>query len=217
MKKLRFALFGNTYQAKKSTSVQKILTTLEQHEAQILIDREFHQYLTQTLQINVPPVEIIDGDTFAAHFAISMGGDGTFLETARRVGDKQIPILGINMGRLGFLSDFQADDIDATIDSIYTQTYKIEHRTVLQVSPLQLASHDISPYALNEIAVLKHDISSMISTSYPSPNPPDDVLVRNSTIPESLVYRCSFPNALNDDDIPIPAFPHILSSRSHTA
>ena len=62
MKKLRFALFGNTYQAKKSTSVQKILTTLEQHEAQILIDREFHQYLTQTLQINVPPVEIIDGD-----------------------------------------------------------------------------------------------------------------------------------------------------------
>lgn len=163
MKKLRFALFGNTYQAKKSTSVQKILTTLEQHEAQILIDREFHQYLTQTLQINVPPVEIIDGDTFSAHFAISMGGDGTFLETARRVGDKQIPILGINMGRLGFLSDFQADDIDATIDSIYTQTYKIEHRTVLQVSPLQLASHDISPYALNEIAVLKHDISSMIS------------------------------------------------------
>ena len=163
MKKLRFALFGNTYQAKKSTSVQKILTTLEQHEAQILIDREFHQYLTQTLQINVPPVEIIDGDTFAAHFAISMGGDGTFLETARRVGDKQIPILGINMGRLGFLSDFQADDIDTTIDSIYAQTYKIEQRTVLQVSPLQLASHDISPYALNEIAVLKHDISSMIS------------------------------------------------------
>ena len=163
MKKLRFALFGNTYQAKKSTSVQKILTTLEQHEAQILIDREFHQYLTQTLQINVPPVEIIDGDTFSAHFAISMGGDGTFLETARRVGDKQIPILGINMGRLGFLSDFQADDIDTTIDSIYAQTYKIEQRTVLQVSPLQLASHDISPYALNEIAVLKHDISSMIS------------------------------------------------------
>ena len=59
--------------------------------------------------------------------------------------------------------------------------------------------------------------SSIINTSYPSPSPPDDVLVRNSTTPPSLVYKCSFPNALNDDDILIPAFSHIRSSRSHTA
>ncbi len=163
MKKLKFALFGNTYQAKKSTSVQKILTVLEQHEAEILIDRNFYQYLTQTLQINVPTAEIIDNDNFTAHFAISMGGDGTFLETARRIGDKNIPILGINMGRLGFLSDFQADDIDATIASIYDQAYNIEQRIVLQVSPPLPTTQSISPYALNEVAVLKHDVSSMIS------------------------------------------------------
>lgn len=167
MTKLRFALFGNTYQAKKSTSVQKLLAMLEQHEAEILIDEKFHHYLTKELRIDVKATEVIDSDEFVADFAVSMGGDGTFLETARRVGDKGMPILGINMGRLGFLADFQADEIDSMIESIYNGTYSTQERTVLQVTPPVITagtdSSRLSPYALNEVAILKHDISSMIA------------------------------------------------------
>ena len=119
MRKLRFALFGNVYQAKKSSSAQKLLAMLEERQATLLIDRPFHDYLGNELQICVKCDELIEDDDFRADFAISMGGDGTFLDAARRVGDKDMPILGINMGRLGFLSGYQGEDIRAARDAVY--------------------------------------------------------------------------------------------------
>lgn len=164
MRKLRFALFGNTYQAKKSTSVQKLLVILEEKKADILIDKTFCEYLTEELKINIPSHHLIQGNDFEADYAISMGGDGTFLETARRVGNKEIPIMGINMGRLGFLSDYQAEDIKSLIDTIYSNEYEIEDRAVLEVKfPFPEGCEEPYPYALNEVAVLKRDNSSMIS------------------------------------------------------
>lgn len=162
MRKLRFALFGNVYQAKKSTSVQKILVLLEEKEASILIDKPFYEYLVNDLQINVNPDGLIEGNDFEADFVISMGGDGTFLEAARRVGDKEIPILGINMGRLGFLSDCSAEDISLAISQIFEGNYRCESRSVLQVE-YETGAPKGYPYALNEVAVLKRDSSSMIS------------------------------------------------------
>ena len=162
MKKLRFAIFGNTYQAKKSACIEQLLGILIERGASLLIDKHFYEYLTEQLGIVVSPEALIEGNDFHADFVISMGGDGTFLEAARRVGDKGMPILGINMGRLGFLSDYQAEDIASAIDHIYNDTYRIEERTVLMV---EKDGDDLQgyPYALNEVAVLKHDISSMIS------------------------------------------------------
>lgn len=93
---------------------------------------------------------------------ISIGGDGTFLKAASRVGKKNIPILGINTGRLGFLADISPEEMEETIDEIYNNHYKVEERSVLQ---LKCDDEKLmaSPYALNEIAVLKRDSSSMIS------------------------------------------------------
>lgn len=162
MKKLRFAIFGNTYQAKKSASVQRLISILEKHGASLLIDKAFYHYLTEELKINVSAESLIEGNNFDADFVISMGGDGTFLEAARHVGDKGTPILGINMGRLGFLSDYQTEDIPSAIEDIYNGTFRIEERTVLMVQD-QDNSIQGYPYALNEVAVLKHDNSSMIS------------------------------------------------------
>lgn len=162
MKKLRFAIFGNTYQANKSACVQQLFSILGQHDADVLIDRDFHDYLTGQLGIAIHWKEQIDGREFDADFAISLGGDGTFLETARRVGDKGIPVLGINMGRLGFLSDYQSGDIASAIEQIYNNRYRVEERSVLHVEDDRGAIQGF-PYALNEVAVLKHDISSMIS------------------------------------------------------
>lgn len=161
-RKLRFALFGNIYQAKKSLAVQKLLCQLEEHKADIYIDAPFYEYLTQSLQLEVRPTGLITDGNFEADVVVSLGGDGTFLEAASRVRDKRIPILGINMGRLGFLADITADEIDAAIEGIYADIYTVEKRSVLQVeySGGEPAGY---PFALNEVAVLKRDNSSMIS------------------------------------------------------
>ncbi len=162
MKKLRFAIFGNTYQAHKSACVQRLFSILESHEADILIDKDFNEYLAEQAEVQVHPTELIEGGDFDADVAISLGGDGTFLEAARRVGDKGIPVLGINMGRLGFLSNYQSEDIASAIEQIYNNEYRVEERSVLCVESDEGTIQGF-PYALNEVAVLKHDISSMIS------------------------------------------------------
>ena len=93
---------------------------------------------------------------------LSLGGDGTFLKAANRVGKKEIPILGINTGRLGFLADISPDQMEETFDEIYNGTYRVEPRRVLK---LTCNGHVLKgyPYGLNEIAVLKRDSSSMIT------------------------------------------------------
>ena len=163
MRKLRFALFGNVFQAKKSSSVQKLLCLLEQWQADVLIDEPFYHFLSDGLQIAVPPsVQVISGDAFEADVLISMGGDGSFLEAARRVGDKGIPILGVNMGRLGFLADVLPEDMEEVLAQIYDGSCDVEERRVLQLEYDKGAPEGF-PYALNEVAVLKRDVSSMIS------------------------------------------------------
>lgn len=159
---MKFAIFGNIYQAKKSSYAEQLFKLLTQHNAQICICQEFYNFLTETLHLVLPPVELFNDDDFEADIVISLGGDGTFLKAASRVGKKNIPILGINTGRLGFLADISPEEMESTLEDIYNHHYKIEERSVLQ-----LDCNDKSvmhcPYALNEIAVLKRDSSSMIS------------------------------------------------------
>ncbi len=162
MKTLRFAIFGNTYQAHKSACVQRLFSILKNREAEFLVDRAFYDYLKGQPGMAVSAEQVFEGSQFESDFAISLGGDGTFLEAARRVGNKGIPVLGINMGRLGFLSDYQSEDIEAAIEQIYDNAYRVEEREVLQVEAYE-GEIEGYPYALNEVAVLKHDISSMIS------------------------------------------------------
>ncbi len=165
MHKLKFALFGNIYQAKKSASVQKLLSLLAQREAELLIDKDFYDYLCRDLHLEVQAAALITDNRFEADFVISMGGDGTFLEAARRVGNKEIPILGVNMGRLGFLADISPDEIESIIEAIYQNNYHTEARSIIAVECTDAGGHNLTgyPYALNEVAILKHDNSSMIS------------------------------------------------------
>ena len=99
---------------------------------------------------------------FIADIALSIGGDGTFLSTAAHIGKKQIPILGINTGRLGFLADVPGDDMLPALEAIMIKNYDIEERTLLFVEASDHTQFEY-PYALNEVSVLKQDSSSMIS------------------------------------------------------
>ena len=161
-KKLKFALFGNIYQERKSAAVQKLLAILVQREADILISERFLDFLSTGLQIQVPPCQVIKDDAFEADFVVCMGGDGTFLDVASRVGDKQIPIIGINTGRLGFLASFSPEQMESAIADIYEGHFDVDAHSVLQLlcDDAELLGY---PFALNEIAILKHDISSMIT------------------------------------------------------
>ena len=163
-RKLRFAIFGNTYQPKKSASIQKLLACLSARRAEVCIEREFYCFLTDDQHLPVDGVSVFDPSDFNADFVISMGGDGTFLRAASMVGEKQIPILGVNTGRLGFLADVKAQEIERTIDALYEGDYTVDTRAVIKV---ETEGQPLEGYscALNDVAILKRDNASMIHTS----------------------------------------------------
>ena len=158
----KYALFGNTYQAKKSAHVLQLLSILDKYQAEVYIQKEFYQFLTKDLKMDIQAAGVFENDDFHADMILSMGGDGTFLKAASYVGNKNIPILGINTGRLGFLADVSPEEMEETFEDIYKKNYKIEDRSVLQAfsegQPLKGY-----PCGLNEIAILKRDSSSMIT------------------------------------------------------
>ncbi len=159
---MKFALFGNVYQAKKSVCISQLLALLKEHGAEVEVDRPFFEYLQREFALDFEPTALIEGNDFNADVAISMGGDGTFLNTAARVRDKHTPILGINMGHLGFLADVSPEDIDDAIRNILEGNYTQEPHSVLALEYSKGLPQSY-PFALNEVAVLKQDNSSMIS------------------------------------------------------
>ncbi|MEG2947561.1 MAG: NAD(+)/NADH kinase, partial [Bacteroidales bacterium] len=159
---IQIAVFGNCFQADKGTQIKHVFRMLDKIEAQVWIDTDFYNFLVDDTGISPSYQGLITTNDFNADIALSIGGDGTFLRTAERVGDKGIPILGINTGRLGFLADVPAHDIDNALTEIYKNNYRVEERSLLQLS----ISGFEEPYmscALNEIAILKRDNSSMIT------------------------------------------------------
>lgn len=159
---LRFALFGNTYQEHKSAHVTHLLEILRRRKAQICISNEFYDFLRNHTKADLSGLEVFEGNNFSADMVLSIGGDGTFLKAASRVGKKEIPILGINTGRLGFLADILPDQMEDAFDEIYQGNYLAEPRRVLKLTCNGLVLKGY-PYGLNEIAVLKRDTSSMIT------------------------------------------------------
>ena len=159
---MKFALFGNVYQSKKSAAIQQVLSTLADFGAEVFIDQEYYYFLCSNQHVVPNAVKVFSGDDFDADFVISMGGDGTFLKAASRVREKQIPILGVNMGRLGFLADICPEDIERCVDALHKDDFSIESRALIEVStdgePLEGFN-----CALNDVAILKRDTASMIS------------------------------------------------------
>lgn len=112
-------------------------------------------------------IEVVDGDVSfeGADMALSIGGDGTFLRTAAKIGSAGLPILGVNAGRLGFLADVPLDEAEQLLPVMLTEgKYAIEQRTVMALS-IPDCRQPYPHFALNEVAILKRDVSSMVSVS----------------------------------------------------
>ena len=156
---MRIAIFGKSYASGKQDEINTLFSSLQKYSPELLVDREFLRVM-QDMDIRLPEITVLSGNDFYADISLSLGGDGTFLKTAERIGDKCIPILGINLGRMGFLADVQSSETEQAIDEIMAGRYHIEERSLLHITD---GSRATWPYALNEVAVLKLDTSSMIT------------------------------------------------------
>ena len=161
--KNRFAIFGNVYQRKKSQAIFKLIAILQRYDAEIYVDRPFYEFISEGQHMDVKVDGIFDGDDFDVDYAISMGGDGTLLKTAARVHSKDTPIIGINIGRLGFLADVAPSDIETAISDIYAGNYRVDEHSVIKIETSGEEKLESGPFALNDIAILKRDNASMIS------------------------------------------------------
>lgn len=161
-KKLRFAIFGNTYQQKKSASILQILESLYAIGAEVYIDSDFYTFLTISRELDIRATRVFRGNDFVADFVVSMGGDGTFLKAASHVGAKEIPIIGVNMGRLGFLADVSPDEFDDCLQAIIKGDYTVDNRKMIEVEIDDDELHT-PVYALNDVSILKRDNASMIT------------------------------------------------------
>lgn len=161
--KNRFAIFGNVYQRKKSQAIFKLIAILQCNDAEIYVDRPFYEFITEGQHMDVKVDGIFDGDDFDVDYAISMGGDGTLLKTAARVHSKDTPIIGVNIGRLGFLADVAPSEIEMAISDIYAGNYRVDEHSVIKIETSGEEKLESSPFALNDIAILKRDNASMIS------------------------------------------------------
>ena len=159
---MRIAVFGNTYQEQHLDKLLQLFERLSLRNARVEMERSFYDYLCRMLPAPPKVNGIITGEDFNAAIALSIGGDGTFLRTAQRVGSKEIPVLGINTGHLGYLADVKVDEMDAGLDNLFNGEFRVENRTMIEVTSPEIMI-DCWPYALNEVAILKQDTASMIN------------------------------------------------------
>jgi NAD+ kinase len=160
---MKFAIHGRVFKPESSSAIQELFDELNNHDISYQISKSFTEILKEA-KISFEESKNFNSssDLLDIDIAISIGGDGSFLETLGLVANKEIPVLGINFGRLGFLTDIQPQNIKKTIKKIAAKQYKIDERLMLSAD----ANNDFFKlgmnFALNEIAISKTDTSSMI-------------------------------------------------------
>lgn len=159
-------LFGIRLKEKEEiTHVREVLDFAEKHGIKTGIPKLFNKELvanginTEMAVILATRTEFLD---FQADLAITMGGDGTILQVATWIQDSGIPVLGINLGRLGFLASVEKGMIQQALTMIMEKKYSIDHRSVLSLESNKKLFVDF-PFALNDFTLHKRDNSSMIT------------------------------------------------------
>lgn len=158
---MKIALFGKTFDADRGPFLQKILTRLS--IAEVFIYKPYYQQIKLFCELSdsyriFHDYHDLPGDT---DVFFSIGGDGTLLDALPIIRNSGIPILGINMGRLGFLSSIAKQEIESALDAILNGNYRTEERSLLQLSQPQGLFSDIN-YALNEVTVFRKEATSLI-------------------------------------------------------
>ena len=164
---MKVAVFGTSV----SDSFVPVLNTffqfLKNNNVEVQILKPFNSFLVDDLKMTPYYTSLFhsysDFDT-TNDYIFSVGGDGTFLHSVVNIRNFDIPVVGVNSGRLGFLADISADQIQDALTNIFNKKYSVIERSMLQVEFEGCKNLDFN-YALNEMTVLKTDTSSMIIIS----------------------------------------------------
>lgn len=164
---MKLALFGSIFPdrtSKMEEQIYGVCKTIKKYSAELYLPENLFNSFPVHLQKKMESLCELFTELPDVDMAISVGGDGTFLRTATTIGATNIPMLGINAGRLGFLAAINYADVDETLQEIFDKKYKIEERTLLSLTTTESNEPFGSPVcALNEIAVLKQDTASMLA------------------------------------------------------
>tara|TARA_B100002052_G_scaffold43020_1_gene35597 strand:+ start:219093 stop:219971 length:879 start_codon:yes stop_codon:yes gene_type:complete len=160
---MTIAIFGSPYPEHFTKYIQHLVKKLESEHVKIIIEEDFNNFLQNNIRFTSKIEVFKSHETLKerADFLISIGGDGTLLKAVTYVREFNIPIMGINTGRLGFISSISATQISDAINDILKKEYTINERTLLELNTSKNLFKDKN-FALNEVAVSKKDTSSMI-------------------------------------------------------
>ncbi len=156
------AIFGKTFTDESLKYINQLIAKLNSIDCKLMVYEPFYKLLENKVKFNGKLIlfnryeEIKD----RADFLVSIGGDGTLLHTVTLVRDSGIPIIGINIGKLGFLSSIAKDEILPAIDSIINNEYFLDKRTLIQLETKENLFGKIN-YCLNEFSIKGNDSSSL--------------------------------------------------------
>lgn len=160
---MKIAIYGRKFSDSAIPFVQELIASLEAKNIELMVYEAFLVYLQPRVQFTKQPQEFNYHHELAGQidFLISIGGDGTLLDTVTLVQDSGIPVVGINLGRLGFLAGIAKEDIEEAVNSLVKGHYSIDKRTLLRLEADRELFGGVN-YALNELVIHKKDTSSMI-------------------------------------------------------
>ncbi len=162
---IKVAIYGRAFQAQVSKHVVQLFELLTERNVEVWVYGEFKEFLTETYSIAE------NENTFTCQqdlpkdikFMLSLGGDGTMLAAVSILRDSNIPITGINLGRLGFLASINKENIEEALIALLSDHYTIEKRTLLAVEAESSSLFNGSSFALNDVTLIKRDTSAMIT------------------------------------------------------
>ncbi len=160
------AIFGLTVDPAFTPNMNRFFSLLKDRKVKAYIYKPFYDLILASGHINIDLVAGVftTGAELpeTVRYLFSIGGDGTFLKSIHTLKYRSIPVIGINSGRLGFLSAISREDMEWAIDDVLNNAYDVDERTLLQVEGVDGMFSDFN-YVLNEITVTKMDNSSMIN------------------------------------------------------
>ena len=160
---MRVALFGKVISSENAACIQRLYDELNRHKISTIVYEPFLNKLRDFIDIPNDVKTFHDNSELknSADFLFSIGGDGTLLDTITIIQDSGIPVFGINLGRMGFLSSVSKDHIVAAIDKLVNKRFNLDKRTLLRLETTEHIFGKLN-YAMNEFTVYKKFPSSML-------------------------------------------------------
>ncbi len=160
---MKIALFGMSPNQASMPYIQQLIRKLEEVKCSILVYEPYFKMLESSVTFNSPyqlfnTHEELVGN---ADYLLSVGGDGTFLDTVKLVKDSGVPVLGINLGRLGFLSSISKNEISSAINALVNKDFKLVPRILIKLNTKEGLFGNIN-YGLNEVSIRRSDSSSLM-------------------------------------------------------